>query len=64
MGKKLTAEQIGQQVINEPNTGFDQCNKCKGIEIQGVMSSLDENNLDNFDLICDECSTSSSTENK
>lgn len=54
MGKKLTAEEIGQQVIDEPNTGFDQCYKCQGIETQGAMSSLNENS-DDFDLICNEC---------
>jgi hypothetical protein len=56
MGKKLTAEEIGQHVIANPSTGFDQCDCCQGIESQGTMKSKGEESLD-FDLICDECAT-------
>lgn len=54
MGKKLTAEEIGQHVIDNPSTGFDQCCKCQGVETQNSMKFKDEESPD-FDLICDEC---------
>jgi hypothetical protein len=56
MRKKLTAKEIGQHVIDNPSTGFDQCCKCQGIETQGAMKNLDESKLFNEELICDECS--------
>jgi len=57
MGKKLTAEEVGQKVINEPHRGFDQCSKCKGIESQGLMLP-DSEDLEDDSLVCDECKTS------
>lgn len=59
MGNKLTPEEIGQHVIDNPSTGFDQCSVCQGVETQNSMKSLDENS-DDFDLICDECSDTKS----
>jgi len=56
MGKKLTAEEIGQKVINEPHRGFDQCSKCQGIETQGMMIP-DSKDLEDDSLVCDECKT-------
>ena len=32
MGTKLSAEQIEQHTIDNPNKGFDQCSYCNGIE--------------------------------
>jgi hypothetical protein len=55
MGKKLTAEEIGQHVIDNPSTGFDQCSQCQGIEAQGAMKDLDESKPFDDVLICDEC---------
>jgi hypothetical protein len=55
MGKKLTAEEIGQHVIDNPSTGFDQCSQCQGIETQGAMKDLDESKPFDDVLICDEC---------
>jgi len=54
MGKKLTAEEIGQHVIAHPSTGFDQCSKCQGIETQGSMGTVNE---DVDELVCTECSS-------
>lgn len=56
MGKKLTAPEIGQHVIDNPSTGFDQCCKCQGIETQGAMKDLDDSEPFADELICDECS--------
>ncbi len=55
MGKKLTAKEIGQHVISSPSTGFDQCVKCQGIEVQGEMRNLDDSKPFDDELICDEC---------
>ena len=55
MGKKLTAEEIGQYVIDNPSTGFDQCSKCQGVEVHGAMRNLDDSKPFDDELICDEC---------
>lgn len=52
MGRKLTAEEVNQRIIDFPNEGFDTCKCCDGVEPQGMMLSVDD---DSFDLICKEC---------
>lgn len=51
MGTKLSAEQIEQHTIDNPNKGFDQCSYCNGIEPQNSMLGFDTTD----DLICEEC---------
>jgi hypothetical protein len=51
MGTKLSAEEIEQHTIDNPNEGFDQCSYCNGIEPQNSMLSFDTTD----DLICEEC---------
>lgn len=54
MGTKLSAEQIEQYIIDNPNEGFDHCNYCEGIEPQNSMLGFDTTD----DLICEECNDS------
>ena len=51
MGKKLDEIEIAEHIVNHPNTGFDQCAYCEGIEPQNSM--LGFYTTDN--LICSEC---------
>lgn len=54
MGQKLSAEEINQHSIDNPNTGFDTCKYCGGVEEQGEMLSFDDSDV----IICEECSDS------
>ena len=54
MGQKLSASEIEQFAKENPNTGFDTCKYCNGIEPQNDMLSFDDSDV----LICEECSDS------
>lgn len=54
MGKKLSTSEIEQSTKDNPNTGFDTCHYCRGIEPQNDMLSFDESNV----IICEECNNS------
>jgi hypothetical protein len=54
MGQKLSTEQIDQHALDNPNTGFDTCKYCKGVEPQNDMLSFDDSDV----IICEECSDS------
>lgn len=60
MGKKLTAADVAQHIIDHPMTGFDICSKCNEVETQNSMSSLNDS-INCTALICDECSESEDT---
>ena len=62
MGKKLTVEKI-DELSKDINTGFDTCSICKGVEIANSMYSVNDNS-DDFDLICEECSEKSNNKKK
>jgi len=51
MGQKLSASEIEQFAKDNPNTGFDTCKYCNGIEPQNDMLSFDDSDI----LICEEC---------
>jgi len=52
MGKKLNEEEIEQAIINDPNTMFETCCYCGGVEEGMVMHEVD---YESFDVCCDEC---------
>ncbi len=54
MGQKLSASEIEQFAKDNPNTGFDTCKYCGGVEAQNEMLSFDDSDI----LICEECSDS------
>ena len=55
MGKKITTKEIDKCIKENPYTTFDQCSICNGIEEGQVMANVDEDDLNSYDLICDEC---------
>ena len=61
MGKKMSAEEIETFAKENPNTGFDTCYLCDGVEPQGSMEHA--NTITESDsLICDECDSKNELE--
>jgi hypothetical protein len=52
MGKKLNEFWIEEAIAKNPNTQFETCCFCGGIEEGMVMHEVD---YETFDVMCDEC---------
>ena len=52
---KLSDLQIERIIEKHTNQHFDDCSVCGGAQLGNEMSNVDDNDLDNYDLICDDC---------
>lgn len=61
---KLSNLQIKRIIEKHTNQHFDNCSSCGGVQLGNEMSNADDDDLDNYDLICDDCLNQTNKENE
>ena len=61
---KLSNLQIKRIIEKHTNQHFDNCSSCGGVQLCNEMSNADDDDLDNYDLICDDCLNQTNKENE